>query len=77
MSLYFYLAAKKWIKCVVESVTGYFTKVYDLLCCIRFVQQDGVVETVKINAEIKMLNKSLIELMKSEEKMCQIWSFVC
>ena len=22
MSLYFYLAAKKWIKCVVESVTG-------------------------------------------------------
>ena len=68
MSLYFYLAAKKWIKCVVESVTEYFTKVYDLLCCIRFVQQDGVVETVKINAEIKMLKKSLMELMQSEQK---------
>ena len=31
-------------------------------------QQDGVVETVKINAEIKMLNKSLMELMKSNKK---------
>ena len=68
ISLYLYLVAKKWIKCVVESVTGYFTKVYDLLCCIRFVQQDGVVETVKINTEIKMLKKSLMELMKSEKK---------
>ena len=68
MILYFYLAAKKWIKGFVESVTEYFTKVYDILSCIRFVQQDGVVETVKINAEIKMLKKSLMELMRSNKQ---------
>ena len=55
MSFYVYLVASKWIKRIVESVTGYFVKVYDILCCIRFLQQDTVVETVKVNTEIKML----------------------
>ena len=52
-----YLEAGKWIKRIVKTVTGCFEKVYEILRCIRFLQQDAVIESVKLNAEIEMLKK--------------------
>ena len=60
--------AGKWIKRIVKTVTGCFEKVYDILRCIRFLQQDAVIESVKLNTEIKMLTKTLVELIQSEKK---------
>ena len=41
---------------------------YEILRCIRFLQQDSVLESAKLNTEIKLLKKTLLELLQSEKK---------
>ena len=68
ISFLLYLEASKWIKRMIKIITGCFEKVYEILRCIIFLQQDSVIESAKLNTEIKLLKKTLLELLNSEKK---------
>ena len=68
ISFLLYLEASKWIKRMIKIITGCFEKVYEILHCIIFLQQDSVIESAKLNTEIKLLKKTLLELLQSEKK---------
>ena len=63
-----YLEASKWLKQMIKTIKGCFEKVYEILRCIRFLQQDSVIDGAKLNTEIKLLKKTLLELLQSEKK---------
>ena len=68
LCFFVYVKSKNWIESCVHSITEYFAKIYDILACIRFIQQDNVVETVKINTEIRLMKKALIEILSTNNQ---------
>ena len=42
LCFFFYVKSKSWIESCVHSITEYFAKMYDILACIRFIQQDNI-----------------------------------
>ena len=48
-----------------------FEKVYKILRCIRFLLQDNVIESAKMNTEIQAIKRSLFELLQAKDNATQ------
>ena len=68
ISFMIYCEATKWLKQMIKTIKVCFEKVYEILRCIRFLQQDTVIESAKLNTEIKLLKRTLLELLKAEKR---------
>ena len=68
VSFMIYCEAAKWLKRMIKTIRICFEKVYEILRCIRFLQQNNVIESAKLNTEIKLLKKTLLELLQAKKK---------
>ena len=67
LSFMIYCEGTKWLKHMRNTIRVCFEKVYEILRCIRFLLQDNVIESAKLNTEIKKLKKSLLELLQAKD----------